>query len=63
MIKAGDRIATWFSGCDDGMSTVLAVKSYRGKYPQHFDCVLTVTAPRTNARSIEMAFDSNEVTA
>lgn len=46
-MKPGDRIPTWFSDELDGMSTVLEVLPYNGRYPQHFNCTLKLSAPRT----------------
>ncbi len=52
--KVGDRVSTWFSGCPDGLSTVLHVEPYRGKYPQFFTHVLRVSAPNTVRGWMEM---------
>lgn len=54
--KVGDKIPTWFSDRADLHSTVLEVLPYEGKYPEHFSCVLRLTAPRTRRGSIEMAY-------
>ena len=58
MVKIGDRIETWFSDRPDAKSTVLAVCPYNGRYKEIFDCVVRVTAPRTQAGHIDMAYDS-----
>lgn len=47
MYKLGGKIETWFSDQDDGMSTILGVEPYRGKYKQWFTHDLKVSAPRT----------------
>lgn len=57
MIKVGDKIETWFSGQTDGLSTVVKVETYRGRYPEIFTHTLTVTAPRTGAGVLQMAYD------
>ncbi len=59
-VKKGDKIPTWFSDREDGLSTVLGVLPYTGKYSQWFNCVLVLTAPRTRARQIEMAYNSKD---
>jgi hypothetical protein len=56
--KIGDQIATWFSDRPDGKSTVLAVYPYCGRYPEHFIHVLKLTAPRTQAGTLEMSYDA-----
>lgn len=53
----GEKIETWFSGQPDGMSTVLAVAPYRGKYKHLFTHTLRVTAPRTRSGSLEICVD------
>lgn len=53
--KVGDKIATWFSDQPDDMSTVIAVRPYQGVYPQFFDWIVVVTAPRTGRGYVEMA--------
>lgn len=55
-MKVGDKIPTWFSDKEDGLSTILEIKPYTGIYPQWFNCVLVLTAPRTMARQTEMAY-------
>ena len=57
----GKTIPTWFSDRWDGRSAILYVAPYHGKYRDAFDCVLTLTAPRTPKRSIEMAANSADV--
>ena len=59
-MKVGDKIETWFSDSFDGLSVVLEIVPYRGRYPQWFTHTVTVTAPRTRARSIQMAVDLRE---
>ncbi len=53
--EVGDKMKTWFSGQPDGCSMVLKVEKYRGLYSQWFQWVVTLTAPRTSKREIEMA--------
>lgn len=52
--KVGDLIETWFSDKPSGMSTILAVEPYRGKYTQWFTYTLRVTAPRTRNGWMEL---------
>lgn len=52
-LKIGAPYPTWFSGCRDGMSTILGIFPYRGKY--EFTHVLRLSAPRTQRGWIEMA--------
>lgn len=49
---------TWFSDSPDGLSTVLAVEPYRGKYRQWFTHVLRLTAPRTQRGWMEVCVSS-----
>lgn len=53
-VAVGDRVETWFSGNQDGKSTVLAVSPYAGCYPQWFVNVIRVTAPNTRRGWIEI---------
>lgn len=53
--KIGSKMPTWFSDREDGLSIVLAVQPYSGRYPQWFKWVVTLTAPRTRAGKVEMA--------
>ena len=55
--EIGSKMETWFSDRDDGMSTVVAVRPYTGKYPQWFTWVVTLTAPRTKKGTLEMAVE------
>ncbi len=57
-LNVGDKLSTWFSDRPDGKSTVLAVYPYSGRYKEHFTHVLKLTAPRTWAGSLEMAYDA-----
>ncbi len=52
--KVGDKITTWFSDQPDGMSTVLAVEPYRGRYIHIFTWTLRVSAPRTKRGWLEI---------
>lgn len=54
MYKKGDRYHTWFSGREDGMSTIIDVLPYHGKYPQWFTNVLVLSADRTKSGKLEM---------
>lgn len=58
--QVGDKIETWFSDKPDGKSTILAVYPYRGKYKEYFTHTLKLTAPRTQAGSLEMAYNAKE---
>jgi hypothetical protein len=53
--RVGDMMSTWFSDDASGLSRVLAVEPYRGKYPQWFSWVVKLTAPRTKRGWMEMA--------
>lgn len=59
--KVGDTVLTWFSGREDGMSTILVITPYRGAYPQYFTHVLRVTAPRTTRGWMEVLAGPNDV--
>ena len=52
--SVGDKITTWFSNEPDGLSTVLAVEPYRGRYTDLFRWTLKVTAPRTKNGWLEL---------
>lgn len=54
--KVGDLIPTWFSDKPDGLSKVLEVFPYAGKYPEIYSHILVLTAPRTMKGSLEMAW-------
>jgi hypothetical protein len=56
-MKVGDQIETWFSGRDDGLSTVLAITPYRGRYTQWFTHTVRATAQRTQNGWLDMAVD------
>lgn len=49
----GDKYPTWFSGSPDGHSTVIDVRPYTGRYPQHFTHILRLSAPRTQRGWLE----------
>lgn len=55
MLKVGDQIETWFSGRDDGLSTILEIRPYTGLYKSWFSHVVRATAPRTVRGWIEMS--------
>jgi len=52
--KVGDKVLTWFSDMDDGKSMIVAVRPYDGKYKDDYKYWVTLTAPRTRARVLEM---------
>jgi len=58
--KIGDKIPTWFSGSDDGLSTVLEVQPYRGNFPYLFQWTVKATAPRTQRGWMELAVQEGE---
>lgn len=45
--KVGDRIPTWFSGESDGLSTIIEVRPYVGRYTELFRFIVRATAPRS----------------
>jgi hypothetical protein len=45
--KVNDKIKTWFSDKPDGLSTIMEVRKYDGRYTEYFTYILKVTAPRT----------------
>lgn len=45
--KVGNKMESWFSDQDDGMSIIIAVEPYTGRYKQWFTWTVRVTAPRT----------------
>ena len=53
--KVGSKMDSWVSHEPDKKSTVLKVEPYRGAYPQWFKWVVTLTAPNTMNRQIQMA--------
>ena len=55
MTQPGDLYPTWFSGRDDGMSIVLAVLPYDGRYPQRFNATLLLTSAHTDSGTLQMA--------
>ena len=52
--KKGDKIKTWFSDQEDGMSTVIEAYPYTGCYPQYFMWVVRCTASRTKRGWMEI---------
>lgn len=56
-----DRLApeswpTWWPGDrPDGSATVLSIQPYTGRYPEAFNYVLRVAAPRTDRGWLEIA--------
>ena len=50
----GDRVPSWFSDQPDGMSIVLMVYPYRGRYAEWFDYVVRLSAPRTRQGFMEV---------
>jgi hypothetical protein len=58
-VAVGDKIRVWwFTGVPGNLATVRAVAPCRGRYPEHFDCILTLTAPETKRGTLEMAYNS-----
>lgn len=56
-MKPGDKLQVWwFTNTPGNMATVLAVLPYTGLYKQWFNCVLRLSAPRTNKGWLEMAY-------
>lgn len=53
--KIGSKIPTWFSGEADGLSTVLKVRKYTGRYPQYFRWIVQLSAKETRRGWTEMA--------
>lgn len=53
----GELYPTWFSDKPDGMSTILGIFPYSGKY--QFTHVLRLSAPRTYQGYLEMAVHSS----
>lgn len=49
----GSQVPMWFSGSPDGMSTVLEVMPYRGRYTSLFHWTVKVTALRTKRGWVE----------
>lgn len=60
-MKIGDRITTWFSDMPDGKSTITGIYPYRGKYKESFTHVLILTAPRTQAGTLEMSVNEENI--
>jgi hypothetical protein len=54
MPKVGGKYPTWFSGSPDGMSVIIAITPYRGRY--NFTHVLRVSAPRTQRGWMELCY-------
>lgn len=54
-VKVGDKYPTWFSDNEEGLSLVLDIKPYTGKYKEFYTSVLVLSAPRTRKGSLEMA--------
>lgn len=50
----GAKVPTWFSDRPDGLSTVISVTPYVGRYVQHFTWVVRATAPKTNRGWMEI---------
>ena len=50
MIKIGDQIDTFFPG-----GVVFSIEPYTGRYPQWFDVVVRVSAPRTRRGWMEIS--------
>jgi hypothetical protein len=50
----GSKYPSWFSDRPDGLSTIIEVEPYEGRYPDHFTHVLRLSAPRTRRGWMEM---------
>jgi hypothetical protein len=60
-LKVGAKLHVWWNtGTSNNMATVLAILPYTGRYTEHFDCVLRLTAPNTRAGWLEMAYRKSE---
>lgn len=59
-MKVGDKLKTWFSGSEDGISRIIEIMPYHGAYPQFFDCVLKLSAQTTKRGWMEMAYNSKD---
>ena len=57
--KVDDKILTWFSDEPDGMSRILKVFPYTGRYPQWFTHIVRVTSPRVRKGWVEMAVNED----
>ena len=44
--KVGARFKMWSSGREDGLSTILEVRPYTGRYPEHFKYTVRFTQER-----------------
>ena len=45
--KVGDKYPTWFSGNADGLSIILDIFPYTGRYKDWFTHVIRLSAPST----------------
>jgi hypothetical protein len=59
LYEAGRQYPSWFSGRSDGLSTIIAVLPYAGRYREHFTHVLRLSAPGTNRGWMEMAVNES----
>lgn len=54
-IRVGNKYPTWFSGNSDGLSTILDVYPYKGRYKDWFTHILKLSAPSTARGWMEMS--------
>jgi len=52
-IQAGDRVQTFWNDAAEVLETL----PYTGRFPEHFNVVLRVSAPSTRRGWLEVAFD------
>jgi hypothetical protein len=53
--KVGQQISTWFSDAESGLSTIMDVRPYTGKFKTDYTWIIRVTAPRTVRGWMEMS--------
>ena len=56
----GDEIRTWFSGRPNGMSRVLAIRPYQGRYSQWYTHVIQASAAATDRGWMEFAYQAGD---
>ena len=55
MLEVGAKIKNGYRRIE----TILKIEPYTGKYPQWFDCVITITHPTTKDRTTRLAYHSS----
>jgi hypothetical protein len=55
-VEPRDRIKMFF-----GIEEIISIREYVGVYCEYFDCIVRVTAPRTNRGWIEFAAKKSEL--